>query len=387
MYLFISYCTALSCRRVHLSHFLRCFAPTEIRGVVVGTRALSWRLCPIAQEMSGHPPPHCEATVEAVSSHAEKVFWAYFLSFCSFLRAYFLMGVPFFCHLQSSCCSEDKTDLFTNTNLLLCVMRQWDFGSGSHVASSQLASKSFRPRSDRTAGWWLVHCFPTLCHLLCGSVPVCFPLLHLRPFFPPLFWPSACFLLLLLQLAVPPGRPVGVHCGWIPPHVALGRDGQQRTQGHLPYYNPLLTRPSVRSRLEKIWKDARKKKKKKVISISRFSPFLAHHPSTSNLCLHRWSLPGLGGSAYPLYGVLCDAGRLCCGAQWWTAGLHHATEQHYHSRRKKTLRHTLIGHVYLGAEAGAASRWNGIFIAAAVFFAKLADHHIIIMYLSIGCTT
>lgn len=133
------------------------------------------------------------------------------------------------------------------------------------------------------------------------TVPVCFPLLY----------PSACFLLLLLQSAVPPGRPVGVHCGWIPPHVALGRDGQQRTQGHLPHYDPLLTRPSVRSRLEK----THIKRGKKVISISRFSHFLAHHPSTSNLCLHRWSLPGLGGSVYPLYGVLCDAGRLCCGAQ------------------------------------------------------------------------
>lgn len=93
------------------------------------------------------------------------------------------------------------------------------------------------------------------------TIPVCFPLLHLPPSFFP-FCSDPFFLLLLLQSAVPPGRPACVHWGWIPPHVALGWDGQQRTQGHLPYYNPLLTRPSVRSRLEKIWKGTHEEEKK-----------------------------------------------------------------------------------------------------------------------------
>lgn len=56
---------------------------------------------------------------------------------------------------------------------LVCVW--WDFGSGGRVASSQLASKGFRARSDRTAGWWLVYCFPTLRHLLSGSHPSYLP--------------------------------------------------------------------------------------------------------------------------------------------------------------------------------------------------------------------
>lgn len=121
MCLFVLYCAALLCHRVHLSHFLRCFAPTEIRGVVVGTRALSWRLSPIAQEMSGHPP-RCEATVEAVGSHAEKVFRAYFLSFRSFLRAYFLMGVPFFAIFSLRAAQKTK-QIFSQTQTCSCVWR------------------------------------------------------------------------------------------------------------------------------------------------------------------------------------------------------------------------------------------------------------------------
>lgn len=58
----------------------------------------------------------------------------------------------------------------TDKRTLVC------FGdSGSYVASSQLASKSFRLHSECTAGWWLVHCLLTLCHLLSGSHPSYLP--------------------------------------------------------------------------------------------------------------------------------------------------------------------------------------------------------------------
>lgn len=52
------------------------------------------------------------------------------------------------------------------------------------------------------------------------------------------------------QSADPPGGPAGVHRRRIPPHAALGRDGQQRTQGRLPDDHPLLPGPAVRSRSE-----------------------------------------------------------------------------------------------------------------------------------------
>lgn len=55
----------------------------------------------------------------------------------------------------------------------------------------------------------------------------------------------------LPQSADPPGGPAGVHRRRIPSHVALGRDGQQRTQCHLPDDDSLLPGPSVGSRSEK----------------------------------------------------------------------------------------------------------------------------------------
>lgn len=54
------------------------------------------------------------------------------------------------------------------------------------------------------------------------------------------------------QSADPPEGTVGMYRGWIPPRAALEWARRQRTQGYLPHYNPLLARPSVCSRLEKI---------------------------------------------------------------------------------------------------------------------------------------
>lgn len=70
---------------------------------------------------------------------------------------------------------------------------------------------------------------------------------------------------------------------------------------------------------------------------SCFSPFVWYNTSTP-VCVFRWSLSWPGGSVYPLYGVLCDAGRLRCGAEWRTPGLHHAAHQHHHRRCKNTQR-------------------------------------------------
>lgn len=66
------------------------------------------------------------------------------------------------------------------------------------------------------------------------------------------------YLILKLQLLVeffpflksadPPRGLTGVHHRRVPPYSALGRDRHQRTEGHLPHYNPLLVRPPVCSR-------------------------------------------------------------------------------------------------------------------------------------------
>lgn len=85
------------------------------------------------------------------------------------------------------------------------------------------------------------------------TIPVCFLFLPLHHFFVVFSFECRCSFLhvVFFQSAVPPGGPVGVYHRRLPPCAALGRARQQRTQGYLPYYNPLLVRPSVCSRLDK----------------------------------------------------------------------------------------------------------------------------------------
>ena len=124
-------------------------------------------------------------------------------------------------------------------------------GDGSYVTSSQLANKSFGLHSEGTAGWWLVHCFRTLHRLLSRPRPAY--LLPPTVFFYSLLPLSADISVFSSshQSPVPPGGLTGVHRRRLPPRAALGWAGQQRTQGHLPHYHPLLPRPTVCSRLGK----------------------------------------------------------------------------------------------------------------------------------------
>lgn len=129
------------------------------------------------------------------------------------------------------------------------------------------------------------------------------------------------------------------------PCAALGWARQQWTQGHLPYYNPLLIGPAVCSRL----KDQCTLLKYNRVTLKQNQPTVAFQPGKCYLikevlppCVFRWPFSGPGGGSYLLYGVLCDPGWLCCRTEWRTPGLYHPTEQHHHCRRKDAHRHALV---------------------------------------------
>lgn len=156
---------------------------------------------------------------------------------------------------------EDNEALYTHKHTVVCSLvyeKTVKIGTGSYVASSQLASKSFRLQSQGTAGWWLLHCFLTLLFVILfppflPTAPVVSFSTSSTVFFPFLLNLNAHFCVSSSshQSAVPTGGFTGVYCRRLPPCAALGRARQQRTQGHLPHYNPLLARPAVCSRLDK----------------------------------------------------------------------------------------------------------------------------------------
>lgn len=111
------------------------------------------------------------------------------------------------------------------------------------------------------------HC----CRLLSGSAAACATFL---------LSPCAHFLRRVTffprrpQSADPPGGPACVHRRRIPAHAALGRDGQQRTQGRLPDDHPLLPGPALRSRSGKPKKKGKKITRKEGKKRSTAEPLL-----------------------------------------------------------------------------------------------------------------